>query len=180
MKKFFSVILCMILVVIFSISCTFSVAATEIYQGGYDEALSGENTGEIVVTAHQYSRYSISIPETLDTSDTDGEIIVSNASLEEGKVIFVSVTNMDDDYTIPVTHKTKSGVTGKIAIGGNYGNAQRRDIICRFLGSELENNNGTDSANVHINIVGQPEAGEYEGVITYAVTCVDNPNGNKF
>lgn len=180
MKKIFSIVICTFLVVLFSISCTFNVAATEIYQGGYDEALSGENTGEITVTAHQYSRYSISIPETLDTNDMSSEIIVSNASLEEGKVIFVSVTNMDDDFTIPVTHKTKSGVTGKIAIGGNYGNAQRRDIICKFDGAELENNNGTDSANVHINIVGQPEAGEYKGVITYAVTCVDNPNGNKF
>lgn len=174
MKKIFSVILCMILVVIFSISCTFSVAATEIYQGGYDEALSGENTGEIAVTAHQYSRYSISIPETLDTNDTHGEIIVSNASLEEGKVIFVSVTNMDDDYTIPVTHKTKSGVTGKIAIGGNYGNAQHRDIICKFDGAELEQSNGTQSVNIHTNIVGQPEAGEYEGTVCYAVSCMED------
>ena len=173
MKKFFSVILCMILVVIFSISCTFSVVATEIYQGGYDESLSGENTGEITVTAHQYSRYNISIPESIDTSDIDGaEIIVSNASLEDGKSIFVSVTNMDDDYTIPVTHKTKSGVTGKIAIGGNYGNAQHRNVICKFDGAELEASNGVQSVSIHANIVGQPVAGEYEGTITYSVSCV--------
>lgn len=173
MKKILSIVMCTILVVALCIGCTFNVAATEIYQGGYDEALSGENTGEITVTAHQYSRYNISIPESIDTSDIDGaEIIVSNASLEDGKSIFVSVTNMDDDYTIPVTHKTKSGVTGKIAIGGNYGNAQHRNVICKFDGAELEASNGVQSVSIHANIVGQPVAGEYEGTITYSVSCV--------
>lgn len=174
MKKIFSVILCMILVVIFSISCTFSVAATEIYQGGYDNSYP-EDTGEITVTAHQYSRYTISIPETLDTADMNGgDVTVSNASLEDGMSIFVSVTNMESDYTIPVTHKTKDGVTGKIAIGGNYGNAQHRNVICKFDGKELERNNGELTVQIHTNMVGQPEAGEYEGTITYSVSCISN------
>lgn len=170
MKKF----ICMLIAVLMVISCIASVSAAEFSQGGYDNTYP-ENTGEITVTAHQYSRYTISIPETLDTADMNGgDVTVSNASLEDGMSIFVSVTNMESDYTIPVTHKTKDGVTAKVAIGGNYGNATHRDIICKFDGAELESNNGEMTAQIHTNIVGQPEAGEYEGTITYSVSCVPN------
>ena len=168
MKK----IICILIAMLMVISCVVSVSAAEFNQGGYDNSYP-EDTGEITVTAHQYSRYTISIPETLDTADMNGgDVTVSNASLEDGMSIFVSVTNMESDYTIPVTHKTKDGVTGKIAIGGNYGNAQHRNVICKFDGAELERNNGEMTVQVHTNIVGQPEAGEYEGVITYSVSCV--------
>lgn len=170
MKK----VICMLIAVLMVIGCAVSVSAAEFYQGGYDNSYP-QDTGEITVTAHQYSRYTISIPETLDTADMNGgEVTVSNASLENGMSIFVAVTNMESDYTIPVTHKAKEGVTAKVAIGGNYGNATHRDIICKFDGAELESNNGEMTSQIRTNIVGQPEAGEYEGTITYAISCVPN------
>ena len=108
MKK----MICVVLTLIMLLAFTVSVNAEEFSEFGNN---SGENTGEMTVRAFQYSRYMISIPDTIDTTNINGdEIAVSDASLESGLSLYVQVTNMDEDFLVPVTHKVKEGVTAKL------------------------------------------------------------------
>ncbi len=161
--------ICVALTLLIILAFTITASAEEFNEYGNN---SGQDTGEIAVSAFQYSRYTISIPDTIDSTDFDGEeISVSNASLESGMSLYVQVTNMDDEFLIPVTHTAKDGVTAKLSIGGNYSNYQRRDIICKFDGEDLEANNEALTTQIHCNLVGQPVAGAYNGTITYRVVC---------
>lgn len=170
MKK----ILCVLIAVIIATFCTVSVSAAEF--SGYAGNNTEVGSGEIEINAYQYSHFNISIPETIDTSNMgSGEISVTDASLEDNFAIYVAVTNYDENYLIPMQHKTKPTITSKLSLSGNYSNYKRRDILARFTLGELADGNGT--VRIGGNMVYDAPAGEYSGTVTYSISCTENTDG---
>lgn len=171
MKKIFGVIICTILVVALVVTCTLSVAATE-YQS-YNGQISNEqnqSNGSITVESYVHSHFTLTIPETIDTSDPNsGEVTVSNASLEDNYVIKVGIDNLNENHKVVMNHKTKQSVTAEMTVNGNYSRMANDPDYSTVL---IFNDNGTSYLNCSIDY--SAPAGGYEGVVTYSVNCCPN------
>lgn len=171
MKKIFGVIICTILVIALVFTCALSVAATE-YQG-YNGQISNEqnqSNGSITVESYVHSHFTLTIPETIDTSDPNsGEVTVSNASLEDNYVIKVGIDNLNENHRIVMNHKNKQGVTAEMTVSGNYSRMANDPDYSTVL---IFNDNGTSYLNCNIDY--NAPAGGYEGVVTYSVNCCPN------
>ncbi|MBR7060536.1 MAG: hypothetical protein IKI34_02240 [Eubacterium sp.] len=56
-----------------------------------------EGTGSTEIIEHQYSTYTITIPETINTNEAPNiPITLSNANIEQGYKVVVSALNLSD------------------------------------------------------------------------------------
>lgn len=165
MKK----IICMLIAVLMVISCAVSVSAAEFQ--GYDGQISNEqnqSNGSIAVESYVYSHFTLTIPETMDTSDPNsGEVTVSNASLEDDYVIKVGIDNLNENHKVTMNHKTKQGVTAEMTVNGNYSRMANDPDYSTVL---IFNDNGTSYLNCSMDF--NAPAGGYEGTVMYTVNCV--------
>ena len=162
MKK----IICLLMAVMLIVGCTFSASATEF--NAYNQNVG---SGEIAVTSHLYSHFDISIPETLDTS-VGGEVAITNASIEDGYAIKVSVSNFNNRHCIEMTHKTQPNVTAEMTLRGNWGFNKEPDVIVKFTDDDIQNGSATSPLNA--NIDSRAVAGEYEGTVSYFIDCSED------
>ena len=157
MKKIISILLAVILV----IACTTTVNPMEFY--GYDNTVrnnQNDETGSI----------TIELPEVIDTSDVNGGMVrVINASLEDNFCIKVGITNLNENGRVTMQHKTKDGVTADLYINGNYSSMPSdpdKSTILRFTGDGEE--------YISCQIDSSAPAGDYEGIVIYSISCVQD------
>ena len=169
MKKIISIVICTILVALLVVICTFGVSAAEFQ--GYDGQISNEqnqSNGSIAVESYVYSHFTLTIPETIDTSDPNsGEVTVSNASLEDNYVIKVGIDNLNENHKVIMNHKTKQGVTAEMTVNGNFSRMANDPDYNTVL---IFDDNGTSCLNCSMDF--NAPAGGYEGTVMYSVNCV--------
>lgn len=161
MKK----IICSLIAVLLVIACMFSVNAAEYngYGGGYNV---GE--GEITAYGHQYSKFTIEIPETVNT-DGYNPISVDDADLESGYAVQVAVTNFNENHCITMTNTDDNNITADMQLSGNITNNEYPSIIAQFTQEDITD--GSASCDLTATMDYDSHSGTYTGTVTYVVYC---------
>lgn len=146
-----------------SISVT-AFAAEDMYAGN----------GETQIKAHVYSRYSISIPATIDLRNGDmGEVTISDADIEDGYSVKIFLTNATSPNGITLTH-----TNGMSTIECSIFNIEENTIatenipIVSFTDSDIEQGTGTKYFSLQPETFGK--AGDYSGTMQYRFECLPN------
>lgn len=153
MKKIFALLL----------SCTLFLSLTTVafaYDGNYT------GCGETELTAYAYSTFNVTIPSTVDLTYGGGQVIVSNADLDTGYQIVITVTNLNANGGIDMTHKTKSGVTSECYLNNV---TTENPILAIIKDTDIQDGNG------YSDFFGQmadgAAAGSYSGTMQYNIYC---------
>ena len=165
MKRFIS--LCLVLV----LACTMSVTASAEYSESMDNTQPFYASGQSSINAKVYSSCTISIPETLDMADSNSwYVYFERFSIEDGYQIVVSVTNLNDNGAITLTHT--DGTTANLYL-------LRRDTspvtgdnrtLAVLKDTEIDYNNLPNMAAFYGNFFEATHPGNYTGIMQYEVS----------
>lgn len=161
MKKIISMIIA--LAFIASISVT-AFAAEDMYAGN----------GETQIQAHVYSRYSISIPATIDLRNGDmGEVTISDADIEDDYSVKVFLTNATSPNGITLTHTNGMSTIECSIINIEENTIANENIpIVSFTNSDIEQGTGIKYFSLQPENYGK--AGDYNGTMQYRFECLPN------
>ena len=159
MKKFIALFLALALLASLSVT---AFAAEDEYAG----------TGESTVYAHVYSQYNITIPATIDLREGEqGEVTLSNASLEEGYAVNVYVTNKSGNG-ISLMH-TNGISTVECMLTNIELNMQASDTtpLVSFKLSDIPQDSSTAIKYFELSTEKYGMPGDYSGTLQYRFVC---------
>lgn len=138
-----------------------------------NDAYSG--TGESTVKAHVDSRYYITIPATIDLSNGEqGQVTISDASLEDGATVKVLLVDNEDPNGITLYHSSGlSYISIPCSISNENGELAVGDTpIASFTNSDLTENTATKYFTLTADTFGKP--GDYSGTMHYRFELTNN------
>ncbi len=138
--------------------------ATSTTAFAYDGNFTGY--GEAELTAYAYSTFNVTIPSTVDLTYGGGQVIVSDADLDSGYQVVITVTNLNSNGRIDMTHKTKSGVTSECELV----NVTSENPILAVI-KDTDINDGNGYANFSGHMIDGSAAGSYTGTMQYNIYC---------
>lgn len=154
MKKIFALL--------FSVTMLLSLSTTAFaYEGN-----NYTGCGESELTAYAYSSFNVTIPANIDLSCGGGQIAVTDADIDSGYQIVISVTNLNDNGCIDMTHKTKSGVTSECSLD----NVTSDNPILAII-KDIDINEGCGYVDFFGHLVDGTAAGSYSGTMQYNIYC---------
>lgn len=164
MKKVLALVLSVLMIASFS-TTAFAAETEDAYAG----------SGELQVTGHIYSSYTITIPATINIKDTPiCEVTVNDAYIEEGYSLDVFATNLESGF-LSLKHTTNQYASTECYIlryeGDSTINVSSSDEpIVSFTASDFPN--GTSCVKyfgLEISQWGTP--GDYTGIMKYSFSC---------
>jgi len=129
--------------------------------------------GQTEVLAHIYSRYTITIPATIDLREsTQGTISISGASLEEGYQVDVFCSNIDSNCNgIIMYNVNNNSQTTTCAIKDENGFYMDSNTpIATFTQADITSYNTIRSFQLELSSF-DTVAGDYTGIIEYRFDC---------
>lgn len=158
MKKIYAFILSCVLLL--------SVSTTAFaYDGNYT------GWGESELTAYAYSSFTVTIPATVDLTHGGGQVIVSDADLDAGYQVVVTVTNLNENGNIDMVHKTKEGITSECSLSNSMGTLSAENTILAIIKDTDIQSDGNGYADFFGQMVGGSKAGGYTGTMRYNIYC---------
>lgn len=158
MKK----LLALLLSVVFMLSMSVTAFAYE-YDDYYSE-------GETTLQEYVYSSFNLVIPATIDLSQGNGEISVTDADFDADYQLEVVVTNLTEDGLIEMTHTTKEGETAYCSlINGTTQEMLNNDNPLLATIKDTDIVDGAASVYFSGDIITKASAGTYTGTMTYTV-----------
>lgn len=159
MKKIFATILSMAILI---------SASTTAF--AYDEG-TYSGSGESQITAYAYSTYSVTIPATINLTNGQGDVSVSNADIDTGYEIEVVVTNLNENGHLDMTHNTKDGVTSEcILMNANGRSVGTEEPILATI-KDTDISKGSAYTYFLGQMIDGASAGSYTGTMRYALYC---------
>lgn len=165
MKKVLALVLSVLMIASFS-TTAFAAETEDAYAG----------SGELQITGHVYSSYTISIPATINLSEgTICEVTANDAYIEEGYSLDVCVTNLNESGLITLKHVTNQYASTECSIvrytdSGEIAQTPYDAPLVSFVASDFPN--GTSCVKyfgLEISQWGTP--GDYTGTMTYSFSC---------
>lgn len=162
MKKIFALVLSIVMI----LSCSVTAFA-------YEDNYAG--SGELEVTGHIYSSYTITIPATINIKDTPiCEVTVNDAYIEEGYSLDVFATNLESGF-LSLKHTTNQYASTECYIIKYEGDStvtvsSSYEPIVSFTASDFPN--GTSCVKyfgLEMSQWGTP--GDYTGTMKYSFSC---------
>lgn len=153
MKKFLPILLCATLLLS-------SPTTAFAYDGNYT------GYGEAELTAYAYSSFNVTIPSTVDLTYGGGQVVVTDADLDTGYQVVITVTNLNANGRIDMTHKTKSGVTSECILN----NVTADNPILAVI-KDTDISDGYGCANFFGQMADGAAAGSYSGTMAYNIYC---------
>lgn len=132
-----------------------------------------EGTGEVEITAHVPSTYSITIPATMDAYMGSGEVTINGANLEDNYQVDVFVLNVNGVGEIPLTHT--NGVDKVICVLRNreLGTINETTPLVSFSAEEMQDTY-TKTKYFDMEVLNVGKAGRYSGTMVYAFYCAES------
>lgn len=126
--------------------------------------------GETTLQEYVYSSFNLVIPATIDLSQGNGEISVTDADFDAGYQLEVVVTNLTEDGYIEMTHTTKEGETAYCTLI-NVATQQMLNSTNPVLATIKDTDilNGSATAYFTGDIITKAAAGNYTGTMTYTI-----------
>lgn len=136
----------------------------------FAEDMSSGN-GESQVYAHLYSRYTVSIPATIDLRNGDiGEVTITDASVEDGYSVKVFASNLTTDGGITLTHTNGTSTINCILINTEKNTNVTNDVpLVSFTSENIEQGVTTKYFSLEPESFGK--AGDYSGTLQYSFSC---------
>lgn len=122
--------------------------------------------GEAELTAYAYSTFDVTIPSTVDLTYGGGQVIVSNADLDTGYQVVITVTNLNANGRIDMTHKTKSGITSECVLNNV---TTENPILAIIKDTDIQDGNGY--SDFFGQMIDGAAAGSYSGTMQYYIYC---------
>ena len=138
----------------------------------YEDSSAG--SGETQILAHVYSSYLITIPATIDLSQTtSGEVTISEANIEDGYKVDVYITNLNQGGTLTLKNVSDDSFTIDCTFtNSEMDTAVFTDIpLVTFYDTELDVGYQTATKYFDIQVNASGIAGDYEGTMTYSFSC---------
>ena len=154
----------LVIAVLMAISLPATVSASGL---GYSE-------GEVEITYHAFSVYTVTIPDSFDGESC--QISISDAELEDNYQVIVSVTNLADNNCIELHKSNDASVIKYLSLTGSSATEswsvnQDDTRLCVFAHNDLDE--GAASRCFSAMPVGDRwTPGDYEGVLCYRIECV--------
>jgi len=130
-----------------------------------------DGTGESQITAHIYSHYNITIPATINADMGNGQVTITDASLEDGYKVDVFVVNADGNGAIVLTHENGTNTIecsfNNLALNRPAGDGVP---LVSFLPNEISTE-GNATKEFGISVMHYGKAGNYTGTMQYAFSC---------
>ena len=129
-------------------------------------------SGEVQLSAHRYSSYTITMPAAIDLEMTNrGEVTITDANIESGYKVDVFVTNLNSEGAVTLTNT--NGVSTMDVwlrnVEANCG-ATRETPLVSFRDTELDYF-GTATKYFELDYHSFGNAGYYYGTMTYSFSC---------
>ena len=129
-------------------------------------------SGEVQLSAHRYSSYTITMPATIDLDmGNQGIVTITDANIESGYKVDVFVTNLNLEGAVSLVH-TNGMATMDVwfrNIEENKGATAEVPLVS-FRDTEVENY-GTLTKYFEMDAMYYGTAGYYCGTMTYSFSC---------
>lgn len=129
-------------------------------------------SGEVQISAHRYSSYTITMPATINLETTNrGAVTITDANIETGYKVDVFVTNLNNEGALTLTHE--NGIYGTDCWFTNIeaSAAVLSDTpLVSFYDAELDPF-GTSTKYFEVHILPYGNAGYFSGTMTYSFSC---------
>lgn len=129
-------------------------------------------SGEVQITGHRYSSYTITMPATINLEMTNqGAVTITDANIESGYKVDVFVTNLNLEGAVSLTH-TNGAATMDVwfrNIEANCGASTETPLVS-FRDTELDPF-GSLTKYFEMDTMSYGTAGYYYGTMTYSFSC---------